>query len=57
LKLVEWFEDGALELYDLSADIGERDDLASERREDTARLLAELHRWRDEVGANMPVRR
>jgi hypothetical protein len=57
MKLVEWFEDGAVELYDLSADIGERDDLASERPEEAARLLAELNRWREEVGANMPVRR
>ncbi|MDH3734623.1 MAG: sulfatase [Gemmatimonadota bacterium] len=56
LKLVEWFEDGAVELYDLSRDIGERRDLIDERPEEAARLLNELRRWREEVGANMPTR-
>ena len=54
LKLVEWFEDGAVELYDLSDDISERRDLSGERPADTARLLAALRAWRQEVGANMP---
>jgi arylsulfatase A-like enzyme len=56
LKLVEWFEDGAVELYDLSDDVGERRDLAIERPADAARLLEDLRRWRDAVGANMPTR-
>ncbi len=57
LKLVEWFEDGAVELYDLERDIGERTDLAAQRPEDTARLRARLERWRRSVGANMPKSR
>ena len=57
LKLIEWFEDGGFELYDLSADLGERRDLVGERPEDAARLLSELQRWRGEVGANMPTPR
>jgi arylsulfatase A-like enzyme len=57
LKLVEWFEDGAVELYDLGNDIGERRDLIDERPEEAARLLRELRSWRDEVGANMPTPR
>lgn len=57
LKLIEWFEDGGFELYDLSADLGERRDLVGERPEDAARLLSELRRWRGEVGANMPTTR
>jgi len=54
LKLIEWFEDGA-ELYDLAVDVSERQDLAGERPEDAARLLARLHAWRAETGANMPT--
>ncbi len=57
LKLIEWFEDGSVELYDLSADLGERRDLVDERPEEAVRLLTELRRWRDEVGANMPAAR
>ncbi|MBT6373084.1 MAG: sulfatase-like hydrolase/transferase, partial [Gemmatimonadales bacterium] len=57
LKLVEWFEDGSVELYDLATDLSEDQDLATERPEDTQRLLDRLHVWRDEVGANMPTAR
>ena len=57
LKLVEWFEDGSVELYDLSGDISERRDLSVERPADTARLLEALRAWRKEVGANMPTAR
>lgn len=57
LKLVEWFEDGSVELYDLSGDISERRDLSVERPADTARLLEALRAWREEVGANMPTAR
>jgi arylsulfatase A-like enzyme len=57
LKLVEWFEDGAFELYDLSTDLSETRDLAAERPEDAARLRAALATWREEVGANMPTTR
>jgi arylsulfatase A-like enzyme len=54
LKLIEWFEDGAIELYDLGADLSERRDLAEERPAEAARLLARLQAWRAELGANMP---
>jgi arylsulfatase A-like enzyme len=57
LKLIEWFEDGVVELYDLATDLGERRDLSTERPEDTARLLTELRNWRNELDANMPTRR
>jgi arylsulfatase A-like enzyme len=57
LKLVEWFEDGTVELYDLSDDISERRDLSLERPADTERLLTALRSWRQEVGASMPTER
>lgn len=53
-KLVEWFEDGSVELYDLASDPGERRDLSEVEREKAQELLAALRRWRNEVGANMP---
>jgi arylsulfatase A-like enzyme len=57
MKLIEWFEDGSVELYDLNADVGERRDLAAERPEVAANLRQRLARWRASVGANMPKAR
>jgi arylsulfatase A-like enzyme len=57
MKLVEWFEDGSIELYDLSTDPGERHNLAGERPDLAADLHQRLVRWREEVGANMPTAR
>lgn len=53
-KLVEWFEDGRVELYDLRHDIGERSDLSDRMPEKTEELRALLHAWRREVDARMP---
>ncbi|MCH2103948.1 MAG: sulfatase [Planctomycetes bacterium] len=52
-KLIEWYEDGALELYDLSRDIGEAQDLSSEHPELARALHAKLVAWRVETGARM----
>jgi arylsulfatase A-like enzyme len=53
-KLLEWFEDGEIELYDLSSDLGETTDLSQHMPERAAALKARLQAWRDELGANMP---
>lgn len=53
-KLVEWFEDGRVELYDLRRDIGESTDLSTREPERAAALRAMLVRWREEVDARMP---
>jgi arylsulfatase A-like enzyme len=55
LKLIEWYEDGRAELYDLAADPGESKDLAGERAQDVARLRGRLARWRESVSAQMPT--
>jgi arylsulfatase A-like enzyme len=55
LKLIEWYEDGRVELYDLAADPGEHRDLAGERPADAARLRDRLARWRESVVAQMPT--
>ena len=54
-KLVEHFEDGRLELYDLSADPGERSNLAAERPERTAALRERLEAWRRRTAAALPT--
>jgi arylsulfatase A len=53
-KLVELYEDGRLELYDLSKDIGEKSDLSKKMPEKTQQLHASLKDWRQSVHAQMP---
>jgi len=55
-KLIEFFEDGRLELYNLKTDIGEKNNLALSMPEKTAQLHKMLKTWRDEVGARYPTR-
>jgi len=54
LKLIEYFEDDRVELFDLSRDVGERHDLSTERPEEAHQLRERLAQWRTEVGAAMP---
>ena len=53
-KLLEYFEDGRIELFNLKTDLGEKTDLASARPDVAKCLAAELRAWRKEVGALMP---
>lgn len=52
-KLIEFFEQGDLELFDLSADPTESNNLAESNPDKAAQLLAELVDWRQSVGAQM----
>jgi arylsulfatase A-like enzyme len=54
-KLIEFYEDDRVELYDLEKDMSERRDLASSMPEKARELRGMLHRWRGAVGAKMPV--
>lgn len=54
-KLIEWYEDGALELYNIPRDIGEKNDLAARQPDKVKELHARLVAWRKEVGALMPT--
>lgn len=47
-------ENGAVELYNLRDDIGEREDLAATHPEKRDELLAELLEWHQHVGAIVP---
>jgi arylsulfatase A len=53
-KLIENYEDGRLELYDLAADPVEAHDLAADRPEEASRLRDLLAAWRASVDAQMP---
>lgn len=53
-KLIEFYEDGRLELYNLRADLGERNNLAAREPERARKLHEDLKRWRDSVSASMP---
>jgi arylsulfatase A-like enzyme len=55
-KLIEFFDDMRVELYNLRDDIGEQHDLAARMPDKAAELRARLHAWRKEVGAQMPSR-
>jgi len=54
-KLIEFYEDGRLELYNLKDDIGEKENLAAKMPEKAAELQGKLAAWRKSVGAKMPV--
>lgn len=54
-KLIEFFEDQHLELYDLRADPGESRNLAAEHPDRANELREELEAWRERVQARMPV--
>ncbi|TDE14910.1 sulfatase [Jiangella asiatica] len=55
LKLIRFFEDDHLELYDLRNDISETEDLAEKRPADTRRLARTLDTWLTEVRAAIPA--
>lgn len=53
-KLIEFFEDGRTELYDLVTDIGEENDIASEKPELRDMMKSKLEEWRISVEALIP---
>jgi arylsulfatase A-like enzyme len=53
-KLIEFFEDGRVELYNLREDVGEARDLAREKPEIAKRLRAALAEWLVKVDAKIP---
>ena len=53
-KLIEFFDDGRLELYNLAEDLGEQHDLAGRLPDKVGQLHEKLKAWRKEVDAKMP---
>jgi arylsulfatase A len=52
-KLIEFFEDNHIELYNLRDDIGEKSDLSATLPKQGADLRRKLERWHRSVGAQM----
>ena len=54
-RLVEFYEDSRVELYNLKDDISETKDLSSQLPEKAAALRQKFHDWRQRTGAQMPT--
>jgi len=54
-KLIEWYEDQTVELYNLEADVGEHYNLAALYPREAAELRTKLHRWLQDTGALLPA--
>ncbi len=54
-RLVEFYEDGKAELYNLKDDVSEQHDLAASDPARRDELLAKLRAWRMGIGAQMPT--
>jgi arylsulfatase A-like enzyme len=54
-KLIEFFEDNRIELYNLREDIGEQKNLAVAMPKKAKELRKQLAGWRKEIGAEMPA--
>ncbi len=52
-KLLEYFENGSVQLFDLENDLGEQRDLSEIEIERTKELKDKLHQWRTSVNAQM----
>jgi arylsulfatase A-like enzyme len=55
-KLIEFYDDFRVELYNVRDDVGERNNLAAAEPDRVNSLRKELHEWRDAVDAQMPAR-
>lgn len=53
-KLIRFYDDDSIELYDLKADLGEENDLSKSEPERAQALLKELNDWLKESKARMP---
>jgi arylsulfatase A-like enzyme len=55
MKLIEWYEDMRVELFNLQQDPSEKQDLAAGQPEIAVSLRNQLHEWRESVHAGMPT--
>jgi hypothetical protein len=54
-KIIEQFETGTVEVYDLSQDVGETKDLSTSESQLTQNLYRELLAWHEATGAPRPT--
>ncbi len=50
-KLIDFYDQDRIELYDLDTDLGEQSNIAEEKPEVASDLLKRLYQWRKDVGA------
>lgn len=55
-KLIRWYDDDSIELYDLDADLGEQTDLSADKPELAAELKEDLEAWLASVEARKPTK-
>ncbi|MGB7346873.1 MAG: sulfatase [Pirellulaceae bacterium] len=55
-RLIRFYEDDSVRLFDLGNDIGEQTDLSSEQPEKTRQLAADLDQWLASVDAQLPTK-
>ena len=55
-KLLEFLEDGKIELYNLAEDVGEKSNLASQMPDLKKELYDKLTNWRNDIKAPMPLK-
>ena len=53
-KLIHYWEDGRDELYDISQDVGEQQDLSNAEPQVRASLRKKLDKWIEQVGTRLP---
>ncbi len=51
MKLIEWFDSGTAELFNIARDPGETNNVAADNREIVEQLQQTLHAWQSDVGA------
>ncbi len=56
-KLIKRFDNGSVELYDLSDDLGEEHDLTADKPDLAKALFTRLEGWLKATGANLPTPR
>ena len=56
-KLLEYYENGSTQLFNLDEDLGEQVNLVDSEPETARALLEQLQAWRERVGATMSGRR
>jgi len=56
-KLIQYFENNDLELYNLKEDIGEANNLADKNPKKVKELLSELEAWRKKTNAPVPTKK
>jgi arylsulfatase A-like enzyme len=54
-KLIEYYENNAVQLFNIKADPAEQHDLAKTDTAKVRQLVSMLHSWRKEVNASMPA--